>query len=272
MLTHACPSTSSGVIALCAGRAPGGHGRGFSLVDLLVSISIIVLLISIMMPGLGLVRRKAHQVICASNVRQLGLGVQMYADANRGHIPPSIFVVKPSPQLDPPADRMMTLRREGLDDWDGLGWLYIRGYVGVPGVYYCPAHTGDNQREFFAAAWAGAAGTIVGNYQYRGSLAGSPLLERFRSSMAIISDGLASQLDFNHRVGGNALRADISVQWFQDSGTVLSTLVKDPGDAGANTAVIRAWETIDDHLRSPGEVPESPYTPALGGPNGRRFR
>jgi type II secretory pathway pseudopilin PulG len=272
MLTHACPHNSSRVIALCAGGARGHRSRGFSLVDLLVSISIIVLLISIMMPGLGLVRRKAQQVICASNVRQLGLGVQMYADANRGHIPPSIYAIKPNPQSDPPADRMMTLRRDGLDEWDGLGWLYIRGFAGAPGVYYCPAHTGENLREYYSAPWAGTHGVIVGNYQYRGSLGGSALLERFRSSTALIADGLASQLDFNHRVGGNALRADISVQWFQDGGAVLATLVKDPGESGANTAVIRAWEVIDDHLRSPGDVPEGPYTPALGGPNAQRLR
>ena len=57
---------------------------GFTLVELLVVISIIALLLSILMPAMGKARKKAQSVVCMSNQRQIGLGMQLYLQDNRG--------------------------------------------------------------------------------------------------------------------------------------------------------------------------------------------
>jgi len=61
--------------------------RGFTLIELLVVIAIIAILASILFPVFAKAREKARQATCNSNVRQLALAIQMYAQDNQSQFP-----------------------------------------------------------------------------------------------------------------------------------------------------------------------------------------
>lgn len=61
--------------------------NGFTLVELLVVISIIALLMAILMPSLQKAREQAKRIVCASNLKQMGLGISLYAIDNSDSLP-----------------------------------------------------------------------------------------------------------------------------------------------------------------------------------------
>lgn len=63
----------------------------FTLVELLVVISIIALLLSILMPSLSKARSQAKGLVCLAKVRQINFALQMYAQENNGYIVPGRF-------------------------------------------------------------------------------------------------------------------------------------------------------------------------------------
>jgi prepilin-type processing-associated H-X9-DG protein len=65
----------------------GRERVGFTLVELLVVIGIIALLVGVLLPALNKARAAAQTVQCASNLRQWGIGLQMYVDQNQGLLP-----------------------------------------------------------------------------------------------------------------------------------------------------------------------------------------
>lgn len=232
---------------------PTGCRRGFSLIDVLVSLAVILVLLGMMLPSLTHVREVARRAVCGSNLHQIHLGIVMYAGDAGDRIPDSQFLrargrVKAAPQ------EMITLYtdvREGhpATRWDGIGKLYQGGYLPSQGIFYCPSHSGENTRWRYAEAWANiGSGSIAGNYHYRGQGANlSTVLSSIHpDSAALLADAMRTRSDWNHEIGTNVGRADGSVFWYQDGeGAIAESL---PGDGNAPqsaTLISGIWRLLD---------------------------
>lgn len=225
-----------------------GTSRGFTLLDVLVALAVIAILMTMLMPTLGLVRETTRKIVCASNIRQLGLSMAMYAEDHRQQLPYSRYYRKSL--SDPAFDtrQLMTVRVPLNPSFDGLGLLHAHDYGVVPAVYYCPSHQGMNRPDVYASAWGDVPAMLVSNFQFRGGARnGQTRLDRVDPRLSLIADGLASQADFNHTTGGNVLSADLSTAWFDDaSGRLFRTLPNMSSEDGSRVKLQAAWGILDE--------------------------
>jgi prepilin-type N-terminal cleavage/methylation domain-containing protein/prepilin-type processing-associated H-X9-DG protein len=101
---------------------------GFTLVELLVVIGIIAILVGLLLPALNKARRQANAARCASNMRQIAMGVLQYCMDNHGRL-----IIE---DIDPGACKDGSYK-------DGFGWqheLMHQKYVSTANMYLQPTN------------------------------------------------------------------------------------------------------------------------------------
>ncbi len=156
--------------------------RGFTLIELLVVIAIIAVLMSILLPSLWLVKRKAASAVCLINSKNLSLGWNMYQDENDGRIMSATMEARDDDNTKvgwiglPRAEDGSVIPHSDLrrtappvtdeDEIRGIQAGKLFPYMKNADAYHCPA---DNQRR---SLFDGTK--IFATYQVPGCLYGWP--------------------------------------------------------------------------------------------------
>lgn len=199
---------------------PRAIRRAFTLIELLTVVGIIAILLAILLPVLGRVREAGRRTKCATQLRQIGVGLHQYFNEYK-----SLPVRFNGLQWKNPH---VLKYKENPED---VSELMLR-YCGPKEIFYCPSGSEDRDP---GAWWPFRSGTIAATYQFPFWLTSEawliefPDYRRLHADRVLAADCLASSDGANAVVmhnhghahhgptGMNILFGDGRVQWVDGS-------------------------------------------------------
>jgi prepilin-type N-terminal cleavage/methylation domain-containing protein len=112
---------------------PANRSAGFTLVELLVVISVIAVLMGILMPALTRAREQGRRAMCLSHTKNLITAIHAYAEDYEGRIPAS------TEGHNAAWNFFAWLNWTDPPEWTCLGRLYGTKVIVDPKIFYCPA-------------------------------------------------------------------------------------------------------------------------------------
>jgi len=153
--------------------------HGFTLIELLVVIAIIAILAAILFPVFARAREKARQTSCLSNVKQLSLGLYMYAQDYDEKFPRWNW-----------GERISIGGPPGMTMWYAAVFPYVKNQQ----LYTCPSVVRDGCHLTCYPAWSGTVtgGISYGYNEYIGNVGASMGSIQFPAQHVLLGDARAA--------------------------------------------------------------------------------
>jgi len=149
--------------------------KAFTLVELLIVIAIIAILLAVLVPTLNKVREQTRKVVCASNLKQIGLLLEFYCADNKAFYPPTYsgnymncaIVYDPTSDL-PKSGLVLVLPYlfKGKGDYanDNEFYMDLKSQEGMERmkIFWCPS----SNIKYDPIHWQGTVALSTGYVQY----------------------------------------------------------------------------------------------------------
>jgi general secretion pathway protein G len=115
--------------------------KGFTLIELIVVISLVSLLTAVLMPALAMTRQRGKSLLCLSNLRQLSIAAHVYADNNDGYYPIAYMYEVSYPVATSYAWDFTTIKDWSKGEEKVIPGLLWQGRT-IEEIHQCPSFTG----------------------------------------------------------------------------------------------------------------------------------